>query len=98
MKFTLQYEDNAEMVAKLKVVLARFGYRVEQANPIRMSVGELAKSLRRNLSNVSTQLRSPHCPPFVSAKGKRRILWLEVNDQLVSFLQNTTKGQRHDLR
>lgn len=93
----IQYEDEAEKVAKLRSILGRLGYRSELANPQRLTVGELAKMLGRNMSNVSTQLRSKHCPPFVSAKGKKRILWLEPNDDLLSFLANSTKGQRNDL-
>lgn len=94
----ISHTDTADLVAKLRVVLGRLGYRVENANPGRVSVGELARLVHRNVTNVSTRLRSPHCPPYVSAKGKRRILWLEPNERLLSFLANSTPGQRTDRR
>lgn len=94
----IQYEDEQEKVRKLRAVLARLGYRSELANPIRMTVGELARSLGRNVSNVSTQLRRKHCPPYVSGKGKRKILWIEPNDDLLSYLTHNTPGRRTDLR
>lgn len=93
----ISHTDTADLVGKLKVILGRLGYRVENANPGRVTVGELAKLVHRNTSNVSTRLRSPHCPPYVSAKGKRRLLWIEPNDRLLSFLTNAHPGQRTDL-
>lgn len=92
----ISHTDTADLVAKCKVILGRLGYRVEKSGPCRLTVGELAKLVHRNTSNVSTRLRSPHCPPYVSAKGKRRILWLEPNERLLSFLANSTPGQRTD--
>lgn len=92
----ISYTDEAEKVAKLRSILGRLGYRSELANPGRVTVGELAKLVHRNLSNISTRLRSPHCPPYVSARGKRRILWIEPNDALLSYLTNNTPGHRND--
>lgn len=96
MKFTLDYADNAELIGKLKIIAHRFGYRMERAFTERITVGELARRTGRNLSNVSTRIRSKHCPPFVFGVGRRKILWLEPNDQLISFLTNSTPGQRND--
>lgn len=94
----LTYSDEADLDAKLKSIMHRRGFVVEPAAPERLTVGLLAKRLGRNLTNVSTQLRSAHCPPFERQMGKRRILWLVPNDRLLSFLRNATSGQRNDLK
>lgn len=88
MNFTLEYADNAELVAKLRAVAASFGYTMTKANPGRVTVGELAKLVHRPVSTVSRALSRPSCPPFVAKRGKKRILWLEPNDRLLSFLAN----------
>jgi hypothetical protein len=90
----ISHEDAADLVAKLRVVLGRLGYRVEAANPVRMTVRELAGSLHKKVSTASKALRSPTCPDFVCKKGKRRILWLEPNDRLLDHLQNPPLGGR----
>lgn len=94
----LSYADEAELDGKLKAIMHRRGFVVAPAAPERITVGELARRLGRNISNVSTQLRSKHCPPFESGMGKRRIVWLIPNDRLLSFLRNATPGQRNDLK
>lgn len=94
----IEHADTAELVVKLRSILGRLGYRSELANPVHVTVGELARMTHRNLSNVSTRLRSKHCPPFVSAKGKKRFLWIELNDELLSYLQNNNSGHRNDLK
>lgn len=94
----LNYRDEADLDEKLKIILECRGYIVFTATKERISVRELARRVGKNLSNVSTRLRSPHCPAFVCAMGKKRILWLEPNERLLSFLRNSTTGQRNDLK
>jgi len=94
MKFTLTYSDNAELCAKLKSIAARFGYRMEKLDPGRLTVGELARLVHRPVSTVTRSLQRPSCPEFVSKRGKRRILWIEPNDRLISYLQNPPFGGR----
>lgn len=83
MKFTLQYENDAELCQKLRSILLR-----KEPPAERISVGELARRTGLNLTNLSTKLRRPDCPHFVSHRGKKRILWLEPNDALMRFLTN----------
>jgi len=90
----ISYADNAELIAKMKSIAARFGYIMTAADPGRLTVGELAKLVHRPVSTVTRSLRRPSCPEFVFAKGKRRILWIEPNDRLVSYLQNPSCGGR----
>jgi hypothetical protein len=93
MTATIEYADNAELVAKLSAILSTFGYRVEAANPVRMTVGELAKMLHRPVSTVSRSFKRPSCPPFVCQRGKKRILWLEANDRLLAYLTPATPAK-----
>jgi hypothetical protein len=86
----LPHTDTADLVRKLRVILGRLGYRVEAENPVRMTVGELAKMLHRPVSTVSRSFKRPSCPPFVCQRGKRRILWLEPNDRLLAYLTPAT--------
>ena len=94
-KFSHQTED--ELIRKLTATLNKLGYVVTKASPERITVGALAKLVNRNVTNVRTRLRSPHCPPFVHAKGKCRILWLELNEPLLAYLRTAYAGQRRDL-
>lgn len=98
MRFTINHTDTTDLVRRLKVILGRLGYRVEPASPARVGVGELAKLVNRSISNVSKRLRSPHCPQCKCYLGPTgRILELEPNASLISWLTNSTPGQRHDL-
>lgn len=98
MNCTIEYKDNAELCAKMTAVLLDFGYVVKRPEPTRrLSVGELAKLVGRSSSSVCRSLKRVQCPPFVAIHGKKRIIALEPNDALLTYLQNNTPGQRHDL-
>lgn len=90
----LTHESEVDLTAKLAHILRRRGYCVTPAQPERLSVGQLARLVGRPVSTVCMSLRRPSCPPFVSAKGKRRFIWIEVNERLLSFLRDWRKGQR----
>lgn len=94
MKFTLQYENNAELDRKLKTIMERRGFHVSPIAPERISVAELARRVGRPVPSVSKSLRSLSCPSFERKMGVRRILWLEPNDRLLSYLQNPPLGGR----
>lgn len=94
MKFTISYADNGELVTKLKVVAARFGYTMQPVDRARLTVGELAALVHRPVSTVSRALKRPSCPEYVARKGQRRILWIEPNPRLISFLTNPSFGGR----
>lgn len=93
MKFTLHYDDSAEMILKLKTIAARFGYALIPTNPGTITIGKLARLVHRPVACVSRALGRPTCPPFVCRRGKRRIIALELNDRLLSFLQNPPNGR-----
>jgi hypothetical protein len=88
----ISHESTADLVLKLRVILGRLGYRVEAANPQRVTVAELAALVHRPVAAVSRSIHRPGCPEFVAKKGKRRILWLELNDRLLDHLQNPPQG------
>lgn len=91
MKFTVHYESDSELCQKLRTILAR-----KEPPAERITVGELARRTGLNLSNLSTKLRRPDCPHFVSHRGKKRILTLEPNEQLIAYLQPDPRKRRHD--
>lgn len=82
MKFTVHYENDAELCQKLRSILAR-----KEPPAERITVGELARRTGLKLTNLSTKLRRPDCPHFVSYRGKKRILTLEPNDALIAYLK-----------
>lgn len=88
----ISHSSEDELDRKLTVIMQRRGFHVEKAAAERITVGELARRVGRNLTNVSTMLRQSDCPSFVHNKGKRRILWLEPNERLMTHLTPTPKG------
>lgn len=92
--FKLSHASEDELTRKLIIVMQRRGYRVERANPERISVGQLSKRVGRPLSTVSRSLRRPSCPPYVAGRGKTRLLWVEVTAGLLAYLRDWRKGQR----
>lgn len=88
MNCVIEYNDNAELCAKLAAMLVDFGYVVKRPdNKKRITVGKLAKLVGRPTHSVSRSLRAPSCPPFVSVRGPKRILSIELTDDLLTFLR-----------
>lgn len=90
----ISYADEHEKERKLCAIVRALGYRVEPGLPERITVGELARRVGRKAGTVSMSLRRPHCPPFESKRGKKQIIWLEPNPELLAFLSEDRKGQR----
>ncbi len=93
-KLTIHYADEHEKTRKLLAIVTALGYVVTAAPAERITVGELARRLRRPISTVSMSLRRPSCPPFVGKQGVKRIVWLEPNPRLLAFLRENRKGMR----
>lgn len=98
MRFIVEYSDQAEMIVKLRAIASRLGYELTKAAPERISVGQLARLVGRPVSTVSRALRRPSCPDFQARQGRRRIVWIIASPALLSFLRNSTPGQRTDLK
>ena len=96
-RFTIRYESQDELVAKLRLVLRKLGWESAPVVPQWVSVSELARRAGRGLTGVSKALRAPHCPPYRCIKGKRRITAIEPSEALLSWLRNNYAGARHDL-
>lgn len=73
----IAYDNNAELIAKLRIVAASFGYALVPTNPGTVTIGELARLVHRPVACVSRALGRPTCPPFVCRRGKRRIVALK---------------------
>lgn len=89
----LDYSSEDELNRKLRIIMRKRGFVVTDAAPQRLSVGELAKLVQRPVSTVSMALKRPSCPEYDCKRGKRRILWIELNDRLLSFLSEWRMGQ-----
>lgn len=90
----ISYDNANEMREKLCTAVRRLGYHVTPALPERITVGELARRVGRELSTVSMSLRRKSCPPFESLRGKKQILWLEPTEKLMTYLRENRKGIR----
>lgn len=90
----ISHSTEDELNRKLTAIMHARGFVVSRAAPERISVGELAKRVNRRVSTVCRSLRRQNCPPFESRKGKRRTLWIEPNERLISYLTNPSPGGR----
>lgn len=84
----IAFSSEDELNRKLCEVMRKRGFEVAPAQKERLTVGQLAKRINRPVSTVSRSLTRPTCPEFVCQRGKKRIVWLEPNDRLLSFLES----------
>lgn len=83
---TIHFEDEQERDRKLRAIMERLGYTVTANPPERITIGELARRVRRPVSTVSRSLRRGSCPAFIGKQGVRRILWIQPTPALLLFL------------
>lgn len=86
MTFTLDYQSNDELTAKLKAIASSLGYVMTKADPVMVTMGELSRLVNRPVSTVSRSIGRPSCPPVNAMRGKKRILKIEPTPELISFL------------